>query len=77
MRSTADNYASQTAVDIFNRVTGMWSTAQLSLKRRAMGATSVGNIALFAGGGVADGTFCTVVAEYVVDCVGVDLMCLQ
>ena len=76
MRSTADNYASQTAVDIFNIVTGMWSTAQLSLQRRAMGVTSVGNIALFAGGGVADGTFCTV-AEYVVDCVGVDRMCLQ
>jgi hypothetical protein len=62
MRSTADDYNSQTAVDIFNRVTGMWSTAQLSLKRRAMGATSVGSIALFAGGGVADGTFCTVVS---------------
>ena len=76
MRFTADNFASQTAVDIFNRVTGMWSTAQLSLQRRAMGVTSVGNIALFAGGGVADGTFCTV-AEYVVDCVGVDRMCLQ
>jgi hypothetical protein len=59
MRSTADNYASQTAVDIFNVATGMWSTAQLSLQRRAMGVTSVGNIALFAGGGVADGTFCT------------------
>ena len=73
----ADNFNSQTAVDIFNSVTGMWSTAQLSLKRRAMGATSVGNIALFAGGGVADGMFCTVVAEYVVDCVGVDRMRLQ
>jgi hypothetical protein len=63
MRSMADNFNSQTAVDIFNSVTGMWSTAQLSLKRRAMGATSVGNIALFAGGGVADGTFCTVVGQ--------------
>ena len=77
MRSTADNFASQTAVDIFNRVTGMWSTAQLSLQRRAMGATSVGNMALFAGGGVADGMFVMVVAECVVDCVGVHRMCLQ
>ncbi len=77
IRSTSDNFASQTAVDIFNSVTGIWSTAQLSLKRRAMGATSVGNIALFAGGGVADGTFCTVVAEYVVDCEDVDRMRLQ
>ena len=77
MRSAADNFDSQTAVDIFNSVTGIWSTAQLSLKRRSMGATSVGNIALFAGGGVADGTFCTVPAEYVVDCVDVDRMRLQ
>jgi hypothetical protein len=66
MRPTADNFDSQTAVDVFNRVTGMWSTAQLSMKRRAMGATSVGNVALFAGGGVADGTFVMVVTGYVV-----------
>jgi hypothetical protein len=78
MRSTADNFDSQSAVDIFNSVTGIWSTAQLSLKRRSMGATSVGNIALFAGGGVADGTsVMVVVAEYVLDCEGVDQMRLQ
>jgi hypothetical protein len=69
MRSIADNFESQTAVDIFNSATGMWSTAQLSVKRRAMGATSVGNIAMFAGGGVSDGTFALEVATCVVDCV--------
>ena len=61
MQCTADTYSSVTAVDIFNSVTGMWSTAQLSTIRRALGATSVGNVALFAGGGVSDGTFVTVV----------------
>ncbi len=77
MRFTTDNFDSQSAVDIFNRVTGMWSTAQLSMKRRAMGATSVGNVALFAGGGVADGTCVMVVAGYVVECLSFDRMCLQ
>ena len=56
----ADNYASLDAVDVFNSATGVWSTAQLSMRRRALGATSVGNVALFAGGGVSDGTFVAV-----------------
>ena len=45
---------------MFNSATGVWSTAQLSMRRRALGATSVGNVALFAGGGVSDGTFVAV-----------------
>ena len=40
----------QKAVDLYNSATGEWSTAQLSLGRDAIRATSVGNLALFAGG---------------------------
>ncbi len=57
IQSTADTYSSLNDVDIFNSATGTWSTAQLSMKRRALGATSVGKVVLFAGGGVSDGTF--------------------
>jgi hypothetical protein len=38
------------AVDVYNSATGVWSTAQLSLARRFLAATSVGNLAFFAGG---------------------------
>jgi len=38
------------AVDLYNGATGAWSTAQLSAERYALAATSVGNLALFAGG---------------------------
>jgi predicted RNA-binding protein with PUA-like domain len=37
-------------VDIFNSVTGQWSTATLSQARENVTATSVGDYALFAGG---------------------------
>ena len=38
-------------VDLYNSATGAWSTAQLSLARSGIAATSVGSMALFAGGG--------------------------
>ncbi len=38
------------AVDLYNSATGKWSTAQLSVGRRQFSATSVGGVALFAGG---------------------------
>jgi hypothetical protein len=38
------------SVDIYNSVTGAWTTAQLSVARYSLAATSVGNMALFAGG---------------------------
>ena len=38
-------------VDIYNGATGAWSTAQLSVARGSLAAASVGNVALFAGGG--------------------------
>ena len=37
-------------VDLFNVFTGAWSTAQLSVARRFLAATSAGNVAIFAGG---------------------------
>jgi hypothetical protein len=77
MQSTADSYSSLNAVDIFNSATGTWSTAQLSMKRRALGATSVGKVVLFAGGGVSDGTFVQLWRGYVVDCAMIDRIRLQ
>ncbi len=41
-------------VDFYNSVTGTWSTAQLSVARYDLAATSVGNMALFAGGWTQD-----------------------
>ena len=38
------------AVDLYNSASGTWSTAQLSVARRYLAATSVGNVAIFAGG---------------------------
>ncbi len=38
------------AVDVFNRATGAWATARLSVARWGFGAASVGNVAVFAGG---------------------------
>jgi hypothetical protein len=37
-------------VDLYDSVTGTWSTASLSVARYYIAATSVGNVALFAGG---------------------------
>jgi hypothetical protein len=38
------------AVDLYNGASGTWSTAQLSVARWGPAATSVGNVAIFAGG---------------------------
>ncbi len=38
------------AVDLYNSASGTWSTAQLSVARYRLAATSVGNVAIFAGG---------------------------
>ena len=38
------------AVDLYNSASGTWSTAQLSVARWYLAATSVGNVAIFAGG---------------------------
>jgi hypothetical protein len=44
------------AVDVYNSASGTWSTAQLSVARRSLAATSVGSVAIFAGG-VTPGNF--------------------
>ena len=49
MRATA--VQSSNAVDLYNSATGAWSTAQLSVARTFLEAASVGNAAIFAGGG--------------------------
>jgi hypothetical protein len=38
------------AVDLYNITSGTWSTAHFSVARRSLAATSVGNVAIFAGG---------------------------
>ncbi len=38
------------AVDLYNSASGTWSTAQLFSARGGLAATSVGNVAIFAGG---------------------------
>ena len=42
--------ADSNAVDLYNGASGTWSTAQLSVARYHLAATSVGNVAIFAGG---------------------------
>jgi hypothetical protein len=43
-------------VDLYNSASGTWSTAQLSAARSGLAATSVGNVAIFAGG---DADYCS------------------
>ena len=50
MRATAGDGASN-VVDLYDSGTGRWSTAQLSQARDYLSATSVGTVAIFAGGG--------------------------
>ena len=58
MRVTAGNEASN-AVDLYNSASGTWSTAQLSVARYLLAATSVGNVSIFAGG-AGNCSFCVV-----------------
>ena len=51
MRATAAGGYVSNAVDLYNSATGLWSTAQLSVGRSWLAAASVGNVAIFAGGG--------------------------
>ena len=48
MRATADGTSN--VVDLYDSGTGRWSTAQLSQARGYLTATSVGTVAMFAGG---------------------------
>ena len=49
MRATADG-GPVNVVDLYDSGTGRWSTAQLSQARYDLSATSVGTVAIFAGG---------------------------
>jgi hypothetical protein len=49
---TAGAYLNSSAVDLYNYTSGTWSTAQLSEARSNLAATSVRNVAIFAGGGI-------------------------
>ena len=50
MGVTAGNGIISNAVDLYNIASGTWSTAQLSVAREQIAATSVGTVAIFAGG---------------------------
>ena len=54
MRDTAVG-AYSNATDLYNIASGTWSTAQLSVGRYFLVATSVGNLAIFAGGWAGSG----------------------
>jgi hypothetical protein len=56
MGVTADGGYSN-AVDLYNGASGTWSTAQLSVARYLLSATSVGNAAIFAGGSTGNCSF--------------------
>ena len=56
------------AVDLYNSASGTWSTAQLSVGRYSLAATSVGNVAIFAGGYGGNCSLCVVWRRV---CVGV------
>jgi hypothetical protein len=59
MHVTAGQSSQSNAVDLYNSTTGAWSTAQLSVARYGLAATSVGNVALFAGGFLVGTLLCT------------------
>ena len=59
MGVTAGNGISN-AVDLYNGASGTWSTAQLGVARSSLAATSVGNVAIFAGGLAGDCSLCVV-----------------
>ncbi len=50
MRIIAVDGSRSKVVDLYNSASGTWSTAQLSVVRSNLAATSVGNLAIFAGG---------------------------
>ena len=60
MRVTAVYGVVLNAVDLYNSASGTWSTAQLSVARYELEATSVGNVAFFAGGFTGNCSFCVV-----------------
>jgi hypothetical protein len=58
MRVSA-GFEGSNAVDLYNSASGTWSTAQLSVARYWLAATSVGNVAFVAGGLTSSGGNCS------------------
>ena len=58
MRVAAVDNGLYIAVDLYNSASGTWSTAQLSVARYGLAATSVGNVAIFAGGFAGNCSLC-------------------
>jgi hypothetical protein len=52
------------AVDIYDMASGNWSKEVLSIARDSLAAASVGNLAIFAGGGTAGGVASSAVDIY-------------
>ncbi len=65
MPCAVNNFGPSSAVDIFNVTSGAWSTANLSVARSSLAATSLPNVgvAFFAGG---QGMFCDVYFRVIV-----------
>ena len=65
MGVTADSRGSSVwnAVDLYTSASGTWSTAQLSVARESLAATSVGNVAIFAGGSTQGNCILTLFVE--------------
>jgi hypothetical protein len=59
MRATAGGPSN--VVDLYDSGTGLWSTAQLSQGRMKLSATSVGTVAIFAGGWLGNGKLLRIV----------------
>ena len=59
MKFTA-GIAASNAVDLYNSASGTWLTAQLNVARGYFAATSVGNVAIFAGGLTSNCSLCVV-----------------
>ncbi len=57
IRSAAADYSN--VVDIYNGITGLWSTAVLSVARDRPATASVGNVAFFAGGSTERALLCS------------------
>ena len=60
MGVTAVNGQYSNVVDLYNSASGTWSIAQLSVARHGLAATSVGNVAIFAGGFAGNCSLCVV-----------------
>jgi len=61
MRATAGGWFN--TVDLYNSATGVWSTARLSVARANIAATSVGNVAIVAGGEPSGGVLLCIEGE--------------